>query len=107
MACKECDDLYPHYGVGPHLCFHRKEGGFAANSPGQSDNTFDLDNWPKNFFVEVEPGETLEDLKRAYSTCGIWTCPKCGPFEGELYGALSKPAFMERFGLTRTDAGGE
>lgn len=103
MTCKSCEgDLYPHYGVGPHLCYHRKPGGFAKNTPGQSSNTFNWDNWPDNFFVDVGGGETVEDLESQYSTCGIWTCPDCGQRDGTLFGAVSKPEMLRRLALTRS-----
>jgi len=75
MECKneECD-IYPYYGVAPHECFFRKEGGFK-NSLGTS-TIKPHSKWPDNFLAEVNPNKPInEQLKNGL--CGIYFCPSC------------------------------
>lgn len=56
-CCPFCDDgtgqsLFPHYGVAPHTCYFRKEGGFN-NALGTSD-ILPKSEWPENFVEDPE-----------------------------------------------------
>ena len=51
--CDDCNDgdgnsVYPYYGVAPHECYFRKQGGFKQNQLGTSTLKPKLE-WPENF----------------------------------------------------------
>lgn len=84
MSCQSCFDpddgtrIYPHYGVGPHLCFYKIPGATL----GQSELLPQTD-WPANY--EEDPGAPGH---------GVWWCPECGygkPCAGDC-GEISLPA---------------
>ncbi len=68
-------DAYPSYGVGPHVCFHRRGPGFV---PGQSLPVPESE-WPANF--KVDP-ETVDPTGQE-APLGVWSCPGCGGAGGE------------------------
>lgn len=68
MSCPSCFDpedgtrLYPHYGVGPHLCFYKIPGAMLGQSA-----LLPPAAWPPNYEEDPDaPGH------------GIWWCPECG-----------------------------
>ena len=74
--CNHSDcNVYPYYGVAPHECCWRKLGGFKENPLGTS--TIDpLDNWPDNFFAEIDSNiDIVQQL--SWGLCGVYVCPKC------------------------------
>lgn len=71
FCSEECKD-YPYYGVAPHECFHKKG---PDHTIGQS-TLIPHQQWPDNFFPDLEPREKLEDLKYP-SACGGYYCPNC------------------------------
>jgi hypothetical protein len=87
-ACKCEDGLFPQYGVGPHICFWKKPGGKI----GQSDNSWTLESWPDDFFLEIDRGDTLESLSKGYSVTGIYVCPEHGPKHGRWRNCYSRDA---------------
>lgn len=58
--CGNCaDGSYPHYGVGPHICFYKIPGAVIGQSVTISDK-------PDNYVEDSEcPG------------LGVWYCPEC------------------------------
>ena len=70
-CCDYCNDgdgncAYPVYGVQPHVCFYKKEGGFN-NLLGTSD-MLPKETWPDNYKPDPEGGN-----------CGTYThCLECG-----------------------------
>lgn len=75
--CKNPDcDVYPYYGVAPHICFFRRGKQFKM---GQS-KLLPRNKWPR-YFVE----DTSEGSKPGYLPCGTYHCPKC------LAGVPKKP----------------
>lgn len=64
--------FYPHYGVAPHECFYKRGPEFTI---GQS-LLKPASEWPANFVVELEPGETAETVQYP-GACGVYYCPTC------------------------------
>lgn len=58
--CAKCEDgSFPHYGVGPHICFYKIPGAKVGQS-------VILSNKPENYVEDPEcPG------------LGVWYCPEC------------------------------
>lgn len=58
--CGTCKDGgYPHYGVGPHICFYKIEGAVIGQSAPLPDK-------PDNYVEDPQcPG------------LGVWFCPEC------------------------------
>jgi hypothetical protein len=70
-AAPDCN-LYPYYGVAPHICFYKRGDEFSI---GQSIG-LPPSQWPDNFVPDLEPGETAETV--AYpNACGVYYCPAC------------------------------
>ncbi len=66
--CPSCTDpdtgeyLCPHYGVGPHTCYHKIPNAVIGQS-----QPLPKSEWPKNYVEDPDcPG------------MGIWYCPDCG-----------------------------
>lgn len=74
--CKNEDcHFYPQYGVAPHVCYWRKEGGFEANPLGTS-TILPAETWPNNFLAEIDPSESVEK-QLSWGLCGVYFCPDC------------------------------
>ncbi|QYC52494.1 hypothetical protein [Salmonella phage SSBI34] len=56
-TCKEGE--YPHYGVGPHICFYKIPGAVIGQS-------IVLHEKPDNFVEDPE-----------HHGLGVWYCPEC------------------------------
>lgn len=77
MSCSHPDcSYYPYYGVAPHECYWRKEGGFEANPLGTS-TIEPLEKWPENFLAEIDLAADVE-LQLSWGLCGVFVCPTCG-----------------------------
>lgn len=73
MTCADPEhDFYPYYGVAPHECYYKKGPEFRI---GES-TIHPVSEWPDNFVVELEPGETAEQAQAA-SACGVYYCSTC------------------------------
>lgn len=56
-CCDHCNDgdgncVFPYYGVAPHVCFHKLEGGFK--NPIGSSELLPKSEWPSNFKEDEE-----------------------------------------------------
>ena len=69
------EDYFPQYGVAPHECYWRKEGGFEKNPLGTS-TIINLDQWPDNFLAEIDPEESIAS-QITLGLCGVHYCPDC------------------------------
>ena len=70
----ECE-AYPIYGVAPHECYWRKEGGFEKNALGTS-TIEPLSEWPENFFAEIDKSKPVKE-QLSWGLCGVYFCPDC------------------------------
>lgn len=68
-------ECFPQYGVAPHECYWRKEGGFAKNPLGTS-TIIDVEKWPNNFLAEIDPDQPISSQIR-WGLCGVHYCPDC------------------------------
>lgn len=62
-------DIFPMYGVGPHVCFHERGPGFTI---GQSLSKPRVE-FPPNFW----PDDTEGPQDDGAPVVGIWSCPGC------------------------------
>lgn len=64
MTCNEDCKEYPQYGVGPHICYHKKPGGFS--NPLGTSELIPESEWPSNYVEDPDaPG------------LGVYFCPLC------------------------------
>lgn len=71
--CQSPDcNLYPHYGVAPHICYYKRGDDFKI---GQSIG-LPASEWPANFEPDLEEGETAETVSYP-NACGTYYCPEC------------------------------
>lgn len=74
--CKNADCAeYPHYGVAPHICYWRKEGGFE-NSLGTSEKAPPNNPLYESFVLDLDDGLDPNEDVYAGGT-GVYYCPDC------------------------------
>lgn len=92
--CKNADcELYPIFGVAPHECYWRKDGGFEENPLGTS-TIEPLQNWPNNFLAEIEPDIDVKQ-QLSWGLCGVYFCPECMKGVGAFTGLLGKDEILK------------
>ncbi len=75
VFCELCHDgdghsVFPHYGVGPHICGWRTGKPAIGHSVGAPKA-----QWPENFIPDAEYG----DQDDGRPPLGVWThCLECG-----------------------------
>lgn len=75
MACKNKDcHFYPYYGVAPHICYHKQEGGFS-NPLGTSKRAEASNPLFESFELDIDG---IDPNAEVYAGgCGVYYCPDC------------------------------
>lgn len=88
---KECE-VYPYYGVAPHECYWRKDGGFK--NPLGTSTIEPLDGWPDNFLAEIDKSKPIEQ-QLSWGLCGVYFCPECLIGKDKFHSVWSKQKILE------------